>query len=67
MKKVTRKKLWQGFILLTLFCNTLGVCFELSVENSWGALGHAACGLLTVILYLDTLEEGTEEEVEDEQ
>ena len=66
MKQVTRKKLWQGFILLTLFCNTLGVCFEMLVQNSWSAVGHAGCGLLMVVLYLDTLEQG-EEDDNDEQ
>jgi hypothetical protein len=66
MNKVTRKKLWKGFILFTLLANIVGVGLNMFTETYWGALGHASCALFTVFMFLDTLEQG-EEADDDEQ
>jgi len=65
MNQVTRKKLWKVFLLFTMFVNAFGVCWNMTTESYWGALGHASCAVLAVLMYLETKEE--QEDDEDEQ
>jgi len=66
MKKVTRKKLWQGWILFALSCNVIGVGLAMYVKSYWTALGHASLGISMLFIYLETLEQGKEDS-DDEQ
>ena len=66
MKKVTRKKLWKGFILFSLVCNILGMILGVWAGSSWIAFGHGISAIVAVFIYLETLEQGKEDS-DDEQ
>lgn len=66
MRKVTRKQLWQGFILLSLVCNIVGMILGVWVGSSWIAFGHGISAVVAVLIYLETLDEGKEDS-DDEQ
>lgn len=66
MRKVTRKQLWQGFILLSLVCNIVGMILGVWVGSSWIAFGHGISAVVAVLIYLETLEQGKEDS-DDEQ
>lgn len=67
MKKVTRKKLWKGFALFCLVSNILGMVLGVWVGSTWIAFGHGISAVVSTLMYLETFDKGTEEEVEDEQ
>ena len=66
MEKVTRKKLWKGFILFSLVCNILGMIMGVWVGSTWIAFGHGISAIVAVFIYLETLEQGKEDS-DDEQ
>ena len=66
MRKVTRKQLWQGFILFALSCNIIGVGLAMYVKSYWTALGHASLAITMLFIYLENLEQGKEDS-DDEQ
>lgn len=66
MRKVTRKQLWQAFILLSLVCNIVGMILGVWVGSSWIAFGHGISAVVAVLIYLETLDQGKEDS-DDEQ
>jgi hypothetical protein len=66
MNKVTRKKLWKGFALFSLVANILGMILGVWFEAAWIAFGHGISAVVSGLIYLDTLNEGPEDN-DDEQ
>lgn len=66
MEKVTRKKLWKGWILFVLSGNVIGVGLAMFIHNHWIALSHLSLAITMLFIYLETLEQGKEDS-DDEQ
>ena len=66
MRKVTRKKLWQGWILFALSGNVIGVGLAMFIHSHWIALSHLSLAITMLFIYLETLEQGKEDS-DDEQ
>jgi predicted Co/Zn/Cd cation transporter (cation efflux family) len=66
MNQVTRKKLWQGFVLFCLVTNILGMVLGVWVGSTWIAFGHGISAVVSTLVCLETFDKG-EEADDDEQ
>ena len=66
MNKVTQKKLWKGFALFSLVANIVGMILGVWVGAAWIAFGHGISAVVSSLIYLDTLNQGPEDN-DDEQ
>ena len=66
MNKVTRKKLWKGFVLFCLVTNILGMVLGVWVGSTWIAFGHGISAVVSTLVYLETFDKGPEDN-DDEQ
>lgn len=57
MNKVTRKKLWRGFMLFSFVCNILGAILSIAMGQWFIAVGHLAATTVMTTMYLNELEE----------
>ena len=66
MNQVTRKKLWKGFVLVSVVVNILGMVMGVWVGSTWIAFGHGISAVVSTLVYLETFNKG-EEADDDEQ
>jgi hypothetical protein len=66
MNQVTRKKLWKGFVLVSVVVNILGMIMGVWVGSTWIAFGHGISAVVATVMYLETFDKG-EEAADDEQ
>jgi hypothetical protein len=66
MNQVTRKKLWKGFVLVSVVVNILGMVMGVWVGSTWIAFGHGISAVVSTLVYLETFDKG-EEADDDEQ